>query len=449
MPYMSLWSINPDGINARLIYGNYTKAPHCTFEPRAIPGSHKIIFTASGHHSQTMGSLVLLDPSVGTEGEAPVTRLTPETPFPEIEGWPRAFYANPWPLSERTHLVAWGVEDEMREGRQRPKNGMGLYLFNAGTGLELLYRDPEISSMYPIPLKSQPRPPVLASNVKWDGPQEGRFLVADVTRGLKTVQRGEVKALRIVALPAKTQPWMNQPVLGLTRDDPGKAVLGTVPVEADGSAYFRVPSGVALFFQALDAQGRAVQTMRSATHVQPGQTLSCTGCHESRYSSTPPSEAPLASRREPSKIIPGPEGSWPLRFDRLIQPVLDAQCVRCHNPKSEDALAAKFDLTPTQAYDALTRYGSPSLLDQVLAAYREGFSTEGKNPAQRSPLLAKLSEPAGHAGVKLDRDSLDRFVTWLDTYGQRQGSFSENQEQRLVALRGQLAASVWQGPPAK
>ncbi len=449
MPYMSLWSINPDGINARLIYGNYTKAPHCTFEPRAIPGSHKIIFTASGHHSQTMGSLVLLDPSVGTEGEAPITRLTPETAFPEIEGWPRAFYANPWPLSERTHLVAWGVEEKMREGTQRPKNGMGIYLFNADTGRELLYRDPEISSMYPIPLKAQPRPPVLASNVKWDGPQEGRFLVADVTRGLKTVQRGDVKALRIVAIPAKTQPWMNKPVIGLTHDDPGKAVLGTVPVEADGSAYFRVPSGVALFFQALDAQGRAVQTMRSATHVQPGQTLSCTGCHESRYNSPPPSQPPLASLRAPSQITPGPEGSWPLRFDRLIQPVLDAQCVRCHNPKSKDALAAKFDLTPDWAYDTLTRYGTPSLLDQVLAAYREGYSTEGKNPAQHSAVLAKLTEPAGHAGVKLDRDSLDRFVTWLDTYGQRKGSFSEDQEQRLVVLRDQLAASVWQATSAK
>ena len=309
MPYMSLWSINPDGTNARLVYGNYTKAPHCTFEPRAIPGSDKIIFTASGHHSQTMGSLVLLNPAVDTEGAAPITRLTPETPFPEIEGWPRAFYANPWPLSERTHLVAWGVEEEMREGKERPKNGMGLYLFNADSGRELLYRDPEISSMYPIPLKPQPRPPVLASNVKWDGPQEGCFLMADVTRGLKTVQRGDVKALRIIAVPAKTQPWMNQPVMGLTRDDPGKAVLGTVPVEADGSAYFRAPSGVALFFQALDARGMAVQTMRSATHVQPGQTLSCTGCHDSRKD-TPPSSAPLlASLREPSKITVGPE--WP------------------------------------------------------------------------------------------------------------------------------------------
>jgi hypothetical protein len=139
--------------------------------------------------------------------------------------------------------------------------------------------------------------------------------------------------------------------------------------------------------------------------------------------------------REPSKLAPGPEGSWPLRFDKLIQPVLDAQCVRCHNAKSEDAPAAKFDLTPARAYDSLTTYGKPSLRDTVLAAYREGVSTEGKNPAQRSPLLAELLGPGGHHGVILDRATLDRITTWLDTYGQRQGHFSDEQERELDRLR--------------
>ena len=469
MPYMSLWSINPDGINARLIYGNYTKAPHCTFEPRAIPGSDKIIFTASGHHSQTMGSLVLLDPKVGTEGEAPITRLTPETAFPEIEGWPRAFYANPWPLSERTHLVAWGVEEKMREGTQRPVNGMGIYLFNADNGRELLYRDPEISSMAPIPLKVQPRPPVLASRVKWDGPQEGRFLVADVTRGLKTVKPGDVKALRIIAVPAKTQPWMNKPVMGLTHDDPGKAVLGTVPVEADGSAYFRVPSGVMFFFQALNARGVAVQTMRSATHVQPGQTLSCTGCHESRQQAAaapssgtgvppvriethgrdarPTTASPLASLREPSKITVGPEGSWTMRFDRLVQPLLDTQCVSCHNPDSKDVAAAKFNLTPNEAYKSLTLSGRPSLNDLVLAAYRDGVSTEGHAPATQSSVLRLLTDPTGHYGVKLGRADLDRLITWMDTYAQRTGTFSPEQEEDLERLRRAWAGLLIETTP--
>jgi hypothetical protein len=254
MPYMSLWSTNPDGTNARIVYANYTRTPHCTFEPRCVPNSHKIVFTASAHHSQTMGSLVLLDPLVATEGPAPITRLTPEVPFPEVEGWPKTYYANPWPLSERFYLVTWGDEGAMAPGKSngwdrwhttmRPANGMGLYLFDAEGNMELLHRDPNISCMYPVPLRSRKQPPRLANNVNWDGPQEGRFLVTDVYRGLKTVERGDVKALRIITVPAKTHPTMNYPNLGVTRDDPGKCVLGTVPVEEDGSAYFRVPSGV-------------------------------------------------------------------------------------------------------------------------------------------------------------------------------------------------------------
>jgi len=434
MPYMSLWAINPDGTNARLVYGNYTQAPHCTFEPRSVPGSDKIIFTASGHHSQTMGSLVLLDPTRGMEGEAPLTRLTPETPFPEIEGWPQAYFANPWPLAEDTMLVSWGVEAETREGRQRPVNGMGIHLFTPSGGLELLYRDPDISSMYPIPVQARTSPPTLSSPVNWEGPQEGRFLIGNVTRGLSTVQPGDITALRVVAVPAKTQPWMNQPAIGLTRDDPGKAVLGTVPVEADGSAYFRVPSGVAVFFQAVDREGRVVQTMRSATHVQPGQTLSCVGCHDMRQG-TPSAQVPLASLRAPSKITPGPEGSWPLRFDRLVQPVLEAQCVRCHRADGPDAEAAKYDLTAARAYDALADYGKPSLREQVLAAYRQGVSTEGRNPSQRSALLALFDAPGGHRGVALTRAERDRLMTWMDTYGQRAGAFDQKQEQELERLR--------------
>jgi hypothetical protein len=443
MPYMGLWAISPDGANARLVYGNYTKSPHCTFEPKPIPGSHKIVFTASAHHAQTMGSLVLLDPRPGTEGSAPLTRLTPEVPFPEIEAWPLTYYASPWPLSERFYLVAWGHEGATVPGPsgwnrwhavRRPTNGLALYLFDAAGGRELLYGDAQIACSDPIPVRARPRPSTLASPVNWDGPAEGRFLLADVYQGLQTVARGDIKALRIVAVPAKTHPTMNFPNLGVTRDDPGKCVLGTVPVADDGSAHFRVPAGVIVFFQALDACGLAVQTMRSATHVQPGQTLSCIGCHESRLAA-PPVRPPLAAAHEPSKILLGPEGSWSLRFDRLVQPVLDQHCVSCHRPDGEDKKAAQCDLTAVKAYDTLVQYGKPSLQDQVWAGYRQGFSIEGEGVARRSALLALLTQPGGHENVKLNADSLERLIVWMDTYAQRAGVFSEDQERQLEALR--------------
>lgn len=455
MPYMGLWSIRPDGTDARLVYKNYTKAPHATFEPKPIPGSHKIVFTASAHHAQTMGSLVLLDPRAGQEGGEPITRLTPEVVFPEIEGWPLTSYASPWPLSERSYLVAWGAEGLLVEGRpgwsrwhevQRPTNGMALYHYDAATRTrELLWSDDAIACGEPIPVRPRARPPVLPSQLVAGAPREGRFLILDVYQGLPDAARGTIKSLRIVAVPPKTHPTMNFPSIGLTRDDPGKCVLGTAPVEADGSAFFRVPSGVIVFFQALDERGVAVQTMRGATHVQPGQTLSCIGCHESRQQ-TPPVKPALASLREPSRLDAGPEGSWPLRFDRLLQPALDRQCVHCHHPAAPDALAAKFDLTPDKAYATLVAYGKPSLREQVMAAYNRGTSLAGDGIAQRSALLALLDGPRKHYAVELDREARERWLVWLDTYAQRQGHFSDEQERELVELRQASRALLIERP---
>jgi mono/diheme cytochrome c family protein len=455
MPFMSLWTTRPDGTGTRLVYKNFTRKPHCVFEPHSIPNSDKIIFTASGHHSQTMGSLVRLDPSAGTEGADPITRLTPEVCFPEIEGWPVSSYATPWPLSERCYLVSWGTP-----GAKHPGPGgwarwhavpdqikeMGVFWFDADGQLEPLYRDLEISTVYPIPVRPQPLPPVLAAQAKPDGPHEGRFLLADVYRGLGQVKRGDIKQLRIVAVPPKTHPTMNFPNMGLTHDDPGKCVLGTVPVEADGSAWFRVPSGVTLFFQALDAQGLAVQTMRSATYAQPSETVGCIGCHEPR-TQTGSAKPVIAALREPSRITPGPEGSWPLRFDRLIQPLLDQQCISCHAPSAKDAKAAQFDLTAAKSYDSLVSYGKPSLADQIKLGYHQGFSKPGEGLAATSALLALLSVPEGHYQVKLDPRARERFTVWMDTYAQRLGSFSTDQERRLEGLRRECVDLLTEAVP--
>ncbi|MFH1717651.1 MAG: discoidin domain-containing protein, partial [Planctomycetota bacterium] len=324
---MSLWSTNQDGTNPNLVYGNFTAKPQCIFEARSIPNSQKLIFTACSHHSITGGSLAMLDCTRGTEGTGPITRLTPDVCFPEAEGWPAMYYANPYPLSENYYLAAWSDRklpphrgSSQVVGNDNPVNALGLYLCDAFGNLELIYRDKEISSMYPIPVRARKKPPVQPCNADWDGPQQGCFLVQDVYRGLAGIERGSIKELRIIGVPPKTQPHMDSPSLGISKEDPGKFVLGTVPVERDGSAYFHVPSGVPVFFQALDGDGLAVQTMRSLTYVQPGQTLSCIGCHESRELTPAVSGRPLAARREPSRITPGPDGSWPLRFDRLVQP---------------------------------------------------------------------------------------------------------------------------------
>jgi hypothetical protein len=174
--------------------------------------------------------------------------------------------------------------------------------------------------------------------------------------------------------------------------------------------------------------------MRSATYAQPSETVGCIGCHEPR-TQTASAKPVLAALREPSRMTPGPEGSWPLRFDRLIQPVLDQQCVSCHSPGAKDAKASHFDLTAAKSYDSLVRYGKPSLADQITHGYHQGFSKPGEGLAATSALLALLSKPEGHFQVMFDASAQERFAVWMDTYAQRLGSFSTDQERRLEDLR--------------
>jgi hypothetical protein len=437
--FFSLWSSNQDGTSPQLVYGNYTTQPQVKCEARSVPGSSKLVITAGAHHSITGGTLCLLDRSKGTEGDAPLTRLTPEVVFPETGGQPEHYYANPWPLSEEYFLVAWSdhrlppharVEDE-----RNPVNAMGLYLLDAFGNQELLYRDPALSSMYPIPVAPRPKPPTQAPLAERSDGAEGRLLVQDVYRGLEGVPRGSVAWLRIVGVPPKVQPWMNQPVLGISAEDPGKYVLGTVPVESDGSAHFRVPSGVPLLFQAIDRSGVAVQTMRSLTFVMPGQTLSCVGCHEHRDVAPAVGGPVRAALRAPSRITPGPDGSWPLSYDQLVQPVLDRQCVRCHRPGGESAVASRLDLTPARSYQSLL---DASGGDLARLAHERDRSIAGQGVAANSKVWNLLTAALGHQGVSLDTDSRNRLATWMDTYAQRQGHYSDEQGRELARFRTRL-----------
>jgi len=440
--FVSLWSANQDGSNPQLVYGNYTKSPQIVLQGRAIPNSSKLVFTASAHHSNRGGSLCLLDPTKGSEFDAPLTRLTPEVCFPEKEGWPEHYFADPWPLSENFFLVSWSsrrlppaggalpVPDEVN-----PANAMGIYLFDAFGNLELLFRDPQLSCAHPIPVRPRTRPPTLAKRSSDIAATAGAFMIQDVRRGLNEAAR--ITHVRVVGVPVKVQPQPNLPMLGVSGEDPGKFVLGTAPVESDGSAHFIVPSGVPLFFQALDENGLAVQTMRTLTQLLPGETFSCIGCHEHRGAAPPAGPRPLASLRPPSTLQNGPAGSWPLRFDTLVQPVLNERCVSCHRKEVPVALSANLDLVGSSSWSNLVSFAGEDLKK---LAFERDRSVAGEGVASQSVLWRLLHTPGGHHGVELTAEELSRFATWMDTYAQVAGHFSAAQEQELIAFRTQWYA---------
>jgi hypothetical protein len=434
---MGLWATRPDGTGVQAVFGNYTRQPLSFFEACAVPGSRRLVFTASAHHSITAGSLVLLDPRLGPDVPAAMTRLTPEVCFPECEGnpWhdsPSTYYANPFPLSEEHYLVAWSDRPLKYEGQANEVAATGVYLYDAFGNLTLLYRDPALGSQYPLPVRPRPRPPLVAPQAGGRA-MEARVLLLNVYQGLDGVPPGTIKRLRIMGMPVKTHPSMDYPSIGVTTHDAGRFVMGTVPVEADGSAWFHVPAGVTFFVQALDAEGMAVQTMRSGAYLQPGETQTCVGCHE-RRTTAPSNRVPLAAHRPPSKLTPGPEGSWPLDYAVLVQPVLDRHCVVCHRPGARDP---KFDLTAGRSYEAMVGYGSPSLKELVILRYREQRSVVGECEAHMNPLLKLVKR--GHYDVRLQADDWSRLITWMDALGQRCGSFSSQQEAQLRKLRESMA----------
>ena len=219
----------------------------------------------------------------------------------------------------------------------------------------------------------------------------------------------------ISTLP-KTTPNADQPKVSAARQVSARYMLGTVPVEDDGPAYFTTPSGVPLYFQALDERGMAVQSMRSITYLQPGETQTCIGCHEPR-NSVPADRPPLALEREPSAIAPGPDGSRPFSYPRLVQPVLDRHCVSCHGAEEPDGgIRLTGDIADgaqhSVSYAALAQKKYVHWFDSVNGGEWVPQTTPGELGARASGVISLLQ--AGHYDVSLPADDLRRLCIWLD-----------------------------------
>jgi len=409
--------------------------------------------TAACHHGQAYGSIVLIDPAAPDDGRmGPVKRLTPDQLFPEAEigthGDP-ANYAAPWPLSESFFLCVYDPESRSDAG---PGNHYGIYLVDAFGNKELLYRDPAISCLDPIPLRPRPVPPAIPPQTAPRSPSPpgptgddagsrtdgtGIVGVANVYESLYALPAGtRVTHLRVVQLLPKTTPYANGPRIGYGDQKSARMVLGTVPVEADGSAQFTMPAGRPVYFQAVAGDGLAVQSMRSATYVHPGERRFCRGCHEPRSQAAPARPLPKAWQREPSPITPEVAGSRPFSFPILVQPVLEARCVPCHQQSRTEGRNPP-DLTRGErgdkawyaSYDSLRPYAffwDNAVFDAVPQ------STPGLIGARAARLYQTLAK--GHHGLQLTPEDLHRITLWLDCNSDFFGAYDD--------LPAQLQAQV-------
>jgi hypothetical protein len=443
----SFWGVRPDGSLADALFKQHIRTPYGLRDTRSIPHSNKYVSIATGHHTFAYGPVVIVDPDAGINASGAVRSVTPHS-FPQ-EGPPpgpavaeggvpdkAGLYQTPWALSERCFLVAYSHArpPSKTEGGDNA-SGFALYLIDAWGNKELIHRDLIYSSAFPIPLRARKRPPVLASTRRTDDPL-ARCYVVDVYRGMEEIPRGTVKYLRV----CQRVGWPLDDEVGAMRYIPGNAwekkfgfwawaparVLGTVPVESDGSAYFKVPADTAVYFQALDEDFMEIRRMRSHISFQAGEVRGCNGCHETKSIAPPPSHTPLASLSEPRTPSPPTWGSTKLvGYEWLIQPIWDQHCVRCHGGNQPDG---ELDLTDVRESDGMFRsyhqlFGHRSESSKpkpALVSVSNRFSNAAITEpmefgSHKSRLIQVLREDKLHQDeAQLSRRQWIALVTWVD-----------------------------------
>jgi DNA-binding beta-propeller fold protein YncE len=360
-----LFQMNPNGTGQTEFYANDSWFPTSLLHARGIPGTQKVVAIFSGHHTRQVGKLGIVDPARGRQENAGTQLIAPvrQTPAERIDfyGQDGELFQYPYPLSESEFVVACAPL-----GWSRRPTLFKLYWIAADGRRELLAADPDISCGQAVPLAVRPRPPVRPSLIDY-GKTAGTCYLQDVYAGpgLAGIARGTIKKLRVIGLeyraagvgwnynvgPAGDALACTPVAVGNGSWDV-KVVLGDATVHPDGSAFFTVPARMPVYFQAIDARGYAVQTMRSWATLQPGENASCAGCHEAK-NSTPAAGpgASMAMKAGPQALIPFYDPPRGFSFAHEIQPILDRHCIRCHNDtgKWEERLAraaALFTLGP-------------------------------------------------------------------------------------------------------
>jgi hypothetical protein len=472
MRIQSLWTVNPDGTFTSAFWGNQSVWPDMLVEARPIPGSHRIMFAGLGHHDVYRGSIGIIDQRKGLNYPDGLTKVTPDVPWAEVGDGPAecperkdyhaagefGAYKSPYPLSETLFLVSARDGDSRRMTNSDPEaSTFRLYLMDVCGNRELLYKG-GYNVLYALPVRSRPLPRIIPDAVAWPGPEHGGgtvkpgvFYSGNVYQGTPPAIHGKARYVRVLSTDPVTYSMgfraqspdhrgimphsHGSPSTSITQSDGIKRILGTATIAADGSFHFTVPPCKAMFFQVLDENYRALQTMRSFANVMPGEKRGCVGCHE-MHSVAPAITLGYALKQPPAELTPPPWGvETSVGYHRFVQPVLDRYCGTCH--QGDGKARKKLDLTRRpgkgnycEPYLTLV-LGPGANLDSAYVGNAKGgiagtiVPTSLPHPVRNgtvppmtklsytSPLI-RIASSGEHHGVKVDALSLRKLIAWVD-----------------------------------
>ncbi|MGL4852721.1 MAG: SUMF1/EgtB/PvdO family nonheme iron enzyme [Phocaeicola sp.] len=412
---------NPDGTDARALYGSGSYWPTSVFDMQQLPGtSSTFVGTVSGHHGiQRSGRLVIIDPN---KGRKEISGVVQELPYKDrpvvaemkdrlVDGvWPQ--FSKPFPLNDKYFVTT---------AKLHPGGLWGIYLVDVHDNLTLIAEEEGSGFLTPMPAIKRPTPPAIPDRVIL-GEKESTVFIQDIYEGegLRGVPKGVVKKLRVFTYE---YAYMKSPsdfdALGVQSGWDLKRELGTVDVEEDGSVIFKVPANSPISLQPLDEEGNAIQWMRSWFTAMPGEILSCIGCHEDQNKVPIPKKV-IASSKKPS-VIKAPEGGVrPFSYELEIQPILDRNCTSCHDGENGTMDLSRKHKTEYKRWGNYTthRYAYNSYFNIHPYVHRQGPEAElyvlrpYEYHGSNSELIQMLEK--GHHGVELSKEDLNKLYHWID-----------------------------------
>ena len=398
--YHQLWAMNPDGTNVTAYFGNQQHYP-LFIEAKPIPGGDELLLIDSPGHGRSdhRGHICTVTPKYGPDDTRGYHRITP-----------RAAFNDPWPIDRNHFLVA--------------SHKQILLGTRSGELVPVLTYKGQANIHEPVPVIRRPRERILVDRTHQDQ-SVGQMVLADVYSGrnMEGVKPGQIKKLLILeALPKPVNfsggmdltSWLGTFML--------ERILGTVPVEEDGSAYFEVPAGRTVLFVALDGDDMSVKRMQSFTNVQPGEVLGCVGCHEHRTLTPSPLQANslMAARRPASKIKPFRGLPDVIDFRKHVQPILDEHCIKCHNFKDRQG---QISLTEDLGFCWSIAYYTLLATDQV-ADGRNGYGNQKTRTigSSASELMRKID--GSHHDVTVTPAQWRTIWMWLESGAPYAGTYA-------------------------
>src|SRR5262245_10860052 len=270
-----LITLHPDGTAERHLFGAgefqfYNRTRHSAIgltRAGELPDGRILVQSEMGPS--------IYDPNIGTQLGAALTPVFPATVSAQTGGTthtahlsPLGTRTSPYPLADGRFLMAATLPGS---------RDLGIYVVNPATrSMEKIFDRPNLSEWDAVPVAVKRKLQRMLPDKQRDERSEFATFIVAAGRHSDTPERNALneRARFVRVIQAEYTDVTTSSHTSLeTR------ILGTVPLQPDGSVAFEAPAETPLFLETLDARGNRLVLQAGYMAARAGEVKSCTGCH--------------------------------------------------------------------------------------------------------------------------------------------------------------------------